>query len=311
MSEAYSFSLVCDEFDQFNELSKDWDTDFRALSSPNAENIQLFQSHSGQTQLSFAHFDLAVNQRACAPQETRNIAILPPKHPDLFWCGKHITGGQVLLFNKNGEMESVSKEGFEVFSLSVPEQWVKQICSTNPSIKVGPEEQVIQCSNNKITHFYKQLSVLSETLKLASTSDKSYNTLQDSTLFEGLSSLLESANPHPFSLAKERRMKVLGDALDLIHAKRERISISEICYHTSTSERTLERLFSSTIRISPKKYLSLYLLQEARLYFLKSDSSNTTVMSAAHKFGFSHMGQFAANYKKLFGELPSETLQKR
>jgi len=33
MSEPYSFSLVCDEFDQFNELAKDWDVDFRALSS--------------------------------------------------------------------------------------------------------------------------------------------------------------------------------------------------------------------------------------------------------------------------------------
>ena len=309
MSEAYSFSLVCDEFDQFNELSKDWDTDFRALSSSPAENIQLFQSHSGQTQVSFAHFGLAVNQRALAPQETRNIAILPPKHPDLFWCGKHITGGQVLLFNKSGEMESISKEGFEVFSLSVPEQWISQIFSTNPSIQVGSEEQVIQCKNNKIGHFYTQLSTLSATLKLATASDKSYQTLQDATLFEGLASLLEPASPHPFSLAKERRMKVLGDALDFIHAKRERVTLSEICYHTNTSERTLERVFSSTIGISPKKYLNRYLLQEARLCFLKSDSCNTTVMSVAHKFGFSHMGQFTASYRKLFGERPSETLK--
>ncbi len=309
MSEPYSFSLVCDEFDQFNELSKDWDTDFRALSSPNAENIQLFQSHSGQTQVSFAHFGLAVNQRACAPQETRNIAILPPKHPDLFWCGKHITGGQVLLFNKSGEMESVSKEGFEVFSLSVPEQWISQIFSTNPSIQIGDEEQVIQCNSNKIGHFYKQLSAVLATLKLPGTSDKSCHALQDATLFEGLTSLLEPANPHPFSLAKERRMKVLGDALDFIHTKRERVTIAEICYHTNTSERTLERVFSSTIGTSPKKYLNRYLLQEARLNFIESDPYNTTVMSVAHKFGFSHMGQFSASYKNLFGERPSETLK--
>jgi len=182
-----------------------------------------------------------VNQRALAPQGTRNIAILPPKHPDLFWCGKHITGGQVLLFNKSGEMESVSKEGFEVFSLSVPEQWISQIFSTTPSIKIGSEEQIIQCNNNKISHFYKQLSTLSSTLKSATPSDKSYHTLQDATLFEGLATLLEPANHYAFSLAKERRMKVLGDALDFIHSKRERVSISEICYHISTSAHQNER----------------------------------------------------------------------
>ena len=309
MNEPYSFSLICDEFDQFNELSKDWDTDFRALSSSSSDNIQLFQSHSGQTQISFAHFGLPVNQRGLAPQRIRNIAILPPKHSDLFWCGKHITGGQVLLFNQSGEMESISKEGFEVFSLSVPEQWLKQIFSTSSSIQIGPEEQVIQCNNNKIDHFYKQLSALSATLKLATASDKSYQTLQDATLFEGLATLLEPANHYPFSLAKEQRMKVLGDALDFIHAKRERVTILEICYHTSTSERTLERLFSSTLGLSPKKYLNRFLLQEARHYFLKSAPCNTTVMDIAHKVGFYHMGQFAADYKALFGERPSETLK--
>ena len=309
MSEAYSLSLVCDEFDQFNELAKGWDTDFRALSASSTENIQLFQSYSGQTQLSLARFDLPVSQRGLSPKDLRNIAILPPSHPDLFWCGKHITGGQVLLFNKSGEMESISKAGFEVFSLSVPELWLEQVLSANPAMKLGPEERVIQCNNSKIELFYKKLSALSVTLKPEESSDSDYQSLQDATLFEGLSSLLEPANYYSYSLAKERRMKVVGDALDFIHAKRRRVSISEICFHTSTSERTLERLFSSTLGLSPKKYLSRFLLQEARNYLIMSSHCHTTVIDVAHKLGFYHMGQFAADYKCLFGELPSDTLK--
>jgi len=308
MSEAYSFSLVCDEFDQFNELAKDWDVDFRALSSPDTESIHLFQSHTGQTQLSFAHFGLAVDQRALAPVGARNIAILPPNHPDLYWCGKHITGGQVLLFNKSGEMESISKQGFEVFSLSVPEDWLKQSVNVNSSIKIRPEEQVIRCDKNDIAKLYTKLSSLTKTLQSCSPYGESCQTLQDATLFEGLSSLLESASHQSFSLAKERRMKVLGDALHFIHTKRERVPVSEICHYTKASERTLERLFNSVIGLSPKKYLNRFLLQEAHNSLKKSASEDTTVMAAAHKLGFTHMGQFSADYYRYFNELPSITL---
>ena len=308
MNEAYSLSLVCDDFDQFNELAKDWDTDFRPLSTSSTESIQLFQSYSGQTQVSLARFGLSVSQRGVSPKGLRNIAILPPNHPDLFWCGRHITGEQVLLFNQNGEMESISKAGFEVFSLSVPELWLKQILSTDPGMKLAPEEQILQCDQHKISHFYKKLSALSVALKPKNPSDKAYQSLQDSTLFEGLATLLEQANSYSYSLAKERRMKVVGDALDFIHSKRRRVNISEICYHTSTSERTLERLFGSVVGLSPKKYLNRFLLQEARNYFIKSPRCHTTVIGVAHKLGFQHMGQFAADYKFLFGELPSDTL---
>ena len=37
-------------------------------------------------------------------------------------------------------------------------------------------------------------------------------------------------------------------------------------------------------------------------------SSDTKILNIANDWGFWHMGQFAADYKSLFGELPSETL---
>ncbi|MCK5375915.1 MAG: helix-turn-helix domain-containing protein, partial [Acidobacteria bacterium] len=33
------------------------------------------------------------------------------------------------------------------------------------------------------------------------------------------------------------------------------------------------------------------------------------VTDVANNWGFWHMGQFAADYRKMFGELPSQTLQ--
>ena len=39
-----------------------------------------------------------------------------------------------------------------------------------------------------------------------------------------------------------------------------------------------------------------------------SASSTTRITDVANNWDFWHMGQFAADYRKLFGELPSETL---
>lgn len=311
MNNGYFYSLACKEFDQFNELAKGWDVDFRAISSSPNEDIQLFQSFTGQTQLSFAHFDLSVKQQARSPEGLRTIAILPPDHPDLLWCGKHISGEQVLLFNDKGEMDSISKSGFEVFTLSVPEQWLKQSLDNCTSIRLTQNEQVIRCDKPNISKLYRKLTDLSDTLLLNRTAESPKNNPQDAALFEGLTTLLEAANHHTTSAAKERRMKVLGDALHFIHSRRERVAVSEICYYANVSERTLERLFSKVIGIPPKRYLHLFLLQEAHSDLKKSSPENTTVSAIAYKFGFTHLGQFSADYFHCFNNLPSNTLNGR
>ncbi|NES89128.1 MAG: AraC family transcriptional regulator [Okeania sp. SIO2B9] len=41
-----------------------------------------------------------------------------------------------------------------------------------------------------------------------------------------------------------------------------------------------------------------------------SDPENSTITTLAGQFGFWSAGHFARDYKAMFGELPSETLQK-
>lgn len=42
---------------------------------------------------------------------------------------------------------------------------------------------------------------------------------------------------------------------------------------------------------------------------IKAASVDVKVTDIANQFNFWHMGQFAADYKRLFGKLPSETLR--
>ena len=51
-------------------------------------------------------------------------------------------------------------------------------------------------------------------------------------------------------------------------------------------------------------------LRGVRIELRQSCSRRTRVADVAAQWGFWHMGQFAADYRRRFGELPSETLRR-
>lgn len=91
----------------------------------------------------------------------------------------------------------------------------------------------------------------------------------------------------------------------LIHRLEFSDSLQEVCAHLGLSERTLRLAFSKSIAVSPKKYLKNLLLNVVRKE-LKANYPMFSITFIANQWGFWHMGQFSADYFKLFGELPSE-----
>ncbi|CUH42622.1 helix-turn-helix domain-containing protein [Ruegeria atlantica] len=105
-----------------------------------------------------------------------------------------------------------------------------------------------------------------------------------------------------------------GRALRLALSKMEQfacdpLSIAEICKSVNCSWRTLDRAFKEEFGIGPKGYFIRFRLGRARKELLASDPA-VSVINVANRWGFWRMGQFAADYKKMFGELPSTTLKR-
>lgn len=88
-------------------------------------------------------------------------------------------------------------------------------------------------------------------------------------------------------------------------------SVSELCRVAEVDERTLRNYFYEQFTLSPKKLINRYKLNLVRSAFKRIDSPGIIISDIANEAGFWHMGQFAKDYKKLFGELPSETIRRR
>lgn len=57
------------------------------------------------------------------------------------------------------------------------------------------------------------------------------------------------------------------------------------------------------------KYLQRIRLEKAREDLLTAPPGTLTITGVANKWGFVHLGRFAAAYSRRFFELPSETLR--
>ncbi|MFM8890856.1 MAG: AraC family transcriptional regulator [Planctomycetia bacterium] len=122
-------------------------------------------------------------------------------------------------------------------------------------------------------------------------------------------SLLEAAVPA--SLPPERLGAAARCDVDALKAwlKNEAhrpLRITELAERSGVSSRSVERAFLRT-GCTPLQYLRGVRLELARR-MLADPAPLATVADAAIAAGFTHLGRFAAAYRRRFGELPSQTL---
>ena len=89
----------------------------------------------------------------------------------------------------------------------------------------------------------------------------------------------------------------------------EGVSVAELSSVAGVSERSLRNAFYDVYTTSPKRYMKLWQLHQVR-HALRAGTYAATVTHVATDHGFYELGRFAAAYKSLFGEAPSETLRK-
>ena len=108
-----------------------------------------------------------------------------------------------------------------------------------------------------------------------------------------------------------RENRILKQARELLHASLDTdLKLTDTAAHLGISQRTLEYTFKHHLGMTPKTYLQLLRLYAVRDELAVSDPSRTRVSDIALKYAFFHMGHFASEYKKLFGESPVQTLRR-
>ncbi|UCH73333.1 MAG: helix-turn-helix domain-containing protein [Rhodospirillales bacterium] len=136
-----------------------------------------------------------------------------------------------------------------------------------------------------------------------------FDSRQQEDLVAGLISAAADAETYDDRSAPSVRAKSVKRAVDIMRDRLdEGVSIGWICAESGASWRTLTRGFRERFGIGPKAYFNRLRLCRVRSELLQGWAA-ASVADAANAWGFWHMGQFARDYRRMFGELPSETLK--
>ncbi|WP_106609974.1 helix-turn-helix domain-containing protein [Shimia abyssi] len=89
------------------------------------------------------------------------------------------------------------------------------------------------------------------------------------------------------------------------------VGILELCSKSDTAERTIHAAFNLSVGTSPSACLRSKRLNQAYKSLRHREPQRGMVKSVALQNGFNHYGRFAQQYRELFDERPSETLERR
>ena len=87
------------------------------------------------------------------------------------------------------------------------------------------------------------------------------------------------------------------------------VKIAALCRELAIGERVLRDAFYRIRGLPPYQCLQMLRLSEVRRALMSAGGQSVTVTEIATNLGFVELGRFSVEYRKMFGESPSETLR--
>jgi AraC-like DNA-binding protein len=106
-----------------------------------------------------------------------------------------------------------------------------------------------------------------------------------------------------------RHRDILARFEDLLVAEPS-LRMADICAALRVSERTLRECCKKQLGMGPSSYRRLRGMQQVHRALRGRNLDTASVSGVAGQYGFRDLGRLAANYRALYGELPSATLRK-
>jgi AraC family ethanolamine operon transcriptional activator len=110
---------------------------------------------------------------------------------------------------------------------------------------------------------------------------------------------------------KISRDQIIRSAMEVIEQRVDvPVALGDLTAAANVSERTLRTAFQEYFGMGPVRYLMLNQLHRVHLALKLADREEFTVGQVLMDHGEYALSRFASRYKRLFDELPSETLGK-
>jgi AraC family ethanolamine operon transcriptional activator len=293
------------ELAQHTQILTDWSLRYDQLSKGRFEGnirevwidgVQLYEEELSQS----------VFQRGSGRANTLCLGVFHRQSQEAIWRGKTLSCAEVSWLADGAEVMMKTPQYSSFLALSIPlqlldsaPQQLKHSASAvhHPALAQAIRQQILATLQGITEHPLQMVS-------------KEARQQFKSEICELVLSFIDSAKgviPSRHSIQKAQR--VVANAQDAMMAHQDTpLTMDQLCQLTHTSRRTLQNCFEVVCGQSPAVFLKNLRLNGVRRSLVLEDQQ-FSVSDVAALWGFWHLSQFTADYKRLFGELPSSTLK--
>jgi AraC family ethanolamine operon transcriptional activator len=304
--------LETQDLDAHASAQQGWSLRYKQLSSGKFKG-RIHQVHLPKLTLLREDTSIALHQRGQLDPSKYGFAMALQHSEALFFNGQRVPENAIMC-GKGDVVDMTTPDNFTLIAVVVERDLLNPLWERmyqKPLAHWLEKQLVLQTSGVKAKILRDlQITVLDQASALANRQHdpQALRQLRDEILMEWIEALPSQVDMHEMPTL-ERRKKLVDKACELMlgHTD-EPLSILEVCSHLGTSRRKLNYSFQDVLGTTPVKYLRALRLNGVRRG-LRDAAKGVMVQDVAAHWGFWHLGQFAQDYKRLFGELPSSTLR--
>ena len=301
-------TLMANDAVEFNRKmsSGGWDLEFLSLESEPAR-LKVDVVNTPTLTIQKVQFSGRLRQMGAAPDGFLAVGVPSAsqnrlKFGDRECCSKHLFS-----FNTAIGIDAVTERNYEAFALSVREERVEHAIESQKLLGATP---VCLASRAVSKPAAEQQQALRAALSGAFEAARRPHSQNVSVIESEITSHMISAW---FGSSLEERYQYKGSSrrlmrvIDYVRANLDApLSVESICRECAIGRKTLERDFRSHFDVSPRRYINMMRLSAVKNDLLDA-SDHVNVQDVAANYGFHHLSKFAADYRLMFGELPSVT----
>ena len=300
----------------FSSVSNGWDIDFRLLEA-GPFKADLLQFVSSEFHFASTGMNRKIDQQGASPDSFWTFAVLMTPLSDFQWHGSITKMNEIMVYKPFSEINTISKNPFRVLIYSVLEERLESRCDNlryDSVLKILRSTDKVTCNPSDVNILRQELFRL-DTFFRAGCMDKNDKKIGfseiESAVFEALIRCLVNSRRPIQKKRKKLKDHALRQSLACIEMQLgETLTVSGLCQTAGVSDRTLQQAFKEHFGISPKSYIKILRLNRLHRQLVEMGPGKVSISTLANQWGFWHMGQLARDYRELFGELPSTTLNK-
>ena len=284
-----------------------WDAEVKQIQKRNRLLMQVSGFHTPHIQFGSTSYSTAFLVRGYSPQKSVVITYNQTKGI-INYRNRRFEKNELLVLTRDEELDLVISEQNTTFTIAIDEEYFHKIFFDYYGLDFGSrikKRLLLEHQQEKAFLNFLQFWIDSFlTYDKESVLLLDYEKIEQEIMYELFAFIILDGQ----NIKSENR--VLKEARALLEEKIDcDLKLSDAAQHLGITQRTLEYTFKQNLGMTPKNYLQILRLYTIRNELKLADPRVTKVSDIALKYAFFHMGHFAAEYKKLFGESPLETLK--